>query len=1036
MDDISLGGLALRSCFSPGHPSRPSTLVQRAAELGYGYVALCDWHSVAGAVELHQVAQAKGMKALLGARLELKGYGGIQLLCQSRSGYTALNQALSLALSRPTPQLSLDELLGVAHDWVWLSGGRGDGLSQLLAARRWSELKDWLSRLQQAAPLWISLYHDLYPGDNRRLRSLRALAGELRLGVVAALEVNYARKEQFPLYDALQCARLGIEVETPHPSRPQSDAQYLLQRSEALERIPFPEAWANAWTLATECAWGLLPKRLSPPPAQIPAGLTAQQHLEARAYGALARRYIPPQRSIAEERLKHELGVVEQLELANFFLVAAEITDYCRSRGILAAGRGSAAGSVLCYLLGISQAEPLKNDLLFERFLHTGRQIMPDIDIDIASSRRDEVLAWVEKRFGVLEVSTVDASGEAMVGSSGKNMVGPSGEAMVANRITYRLPSAIQDLGRALGLPPAQRNLLSKRLGREYRHLQPVLATDASAVFDEVLGPAPLKGALLRLLGLMERGTVRHLAPHSGGVVLSGKPLYYYSPLFTSSGGIRCLTFDKDDIEALGLIKLDLLGLRMLAALERARNEVFRLEGHYLDLTALPDDPAVWQELSQGDTLALFQIESPAQQQSIVRTRPRNLQELAHQVALIRPGPIQSGSVHPYVRRRMGLEPISYAHPALQPILEATYGVLLYQEQVLRILVHLAGMDWAAADRARKRLGPQAEPELHQAFVQGMQQTVGASLAQAQEVWGMVCSFQGYGFAESHAQAFALHAYASAYMRRHYPAAYLAAFMAEAPGMWPAESVKHEALKRGVGLLPPHLQHSHLMPRAVRQGGQSFIRLGLAQVEGLGLAAAQRILQERMQAPFQSLKDAVGRLELSREQFETLARVGALGPRRAALYQVGVLCQQIRPGSKPLLWPPDPPLPPLDPITFGESLAWDLQLQGMSALPCHPLDLFRAELKEHGYTPMAHVAAGTVRTAGWVVSRQRPPTAAGFAFWVIEDHALRVQVVIPPQLWQAHSRLLQQVRVLGVEGVLSIQGHSRTLRARGLEQLG
>ncbi len=536
--------------------------------------------------------------------------------------------------------------------------------------------------------------------------------------------------------------------------------------------LPFPDALLNAAKLADECAFDLLPERLSSPEPALPEGRNAQDVLEARVWSALPEQYPPEKHLEVAERLRSELQTVRELEMAGFFLTAAEVTDYCREHGILAAGRGSAAGSVLCYLLGITLSDPIKHHLLFERFLHTGRASMPDVDIDIASSRRDQVLSWVEERWG---------------GAQG------SGEAMVANRITYRLPSAVQDLGRALGLPPDLRDRLSRALGRDYRHHRPHRAREAEVVFTEVLGEAPIKEALLKLLTLMEPKFFRHHAPHSGGVVLSRQPLTHHSPLSRSSGGIRMLAFDKDDVEALGLIKLDLLGLRMLAALERAREEVLRLTGSWVDYGDLPDDPAVWRRIASGDTLGLFQIESPAQVQMTARLQPKNMTELAHQIALVRPGPIQSGTVHPYVRRARGEEAVPTLREPLHSILAPTHGTLMFQEQILRIAVHYAGFTWPEADRLRSRLSKAEDEEelagLREDFQIGALFTHDVPFEESRPVFEMCAAFRGYGFAESHAHAFAQHSYASAWMRQHHPAAFLAGLLTEAPGMWPASTL-------------------------------------------------------------------------------------------------------------------------------------------------------------------------------------------------------------------------------------------------------
>lgn len=457
----------------------------------------------------------------------------------------------------------------------------------------------------------------------------------------------------------------------PHRNRPQNDCFAIpdpcVWEGFPQHPLPFPEGIQNTETIVQACSLELLAERLTPPSARIPKGTTLEQHLDERLYTALSERYSGDTFMVAKERLEQELVTMKALGLSEFFLVAAEVTDFCRSRGIVASGRGSAAASVTCYLLGITGVAPIKHNLLFERFLHSGRISLPDVDIDIGSSRRDEVLAWVEERFGT------------------------STEAMVCNKITYRLPLAVQDLGRGLGILPALRNTLSKKLGRDYRHLRPHRAREAQSVFDDVLKGAPVKEVLLSLLELMEKGFVRHTSPHSGGVVLSKHPLAYYSPLERSSGGIRLLQFDKDDSEALGLIKLDLLGLRMLGVFERCREEVLRTEGKWLTLTDLPTDLAVWEGIQRGDTMGLFQVESPAQTRITVDMRPQSFLDLAHQVALVRPGPIQSGTVHPYVRRKKKLEPVSYLHKCLEPILEKSYGVLLFQEDVMRIAVQVAG---------------------------------------------------------------------------------------------------------------------------------------------------------------------------------------------------------------------------------------------------------------------------------------------------------------------------------------------------------
>ena len=682
---------------------------------------------------------------------------------------------------------------------------------------------------------------------------------------------------------------------------------------------------------------------------------------------------------------------------------------------------GIGGGSVLCYLLGITLSDPIKHNLLFERFLHTGRASMPDVDIDIAFAPQDQVLGWVEQRWG--------AEG--------------TGEAMVANKITYRLPSAVQDLGRALGLPPELRDRLSRALGRDYRHLRPHRAREAEVVFAEVLGEAPVKDALLSLLEKIEPGFVRHLAPHSGGVVLSASPLTHYSPLTRSSGGIRMLTFDKDDVERLGLIKLDLLGLRMLAALERAREEVMRLAGQWVEYGDLPDDPTVWARIASGDTLAIFQIESPAQVQMTARLQPKNMTQLAHQIALVRPGPIQSGTVHPYVRRARGEEPVPDLPEPLRTILAPTHGTLMFQEQILRIAVHYAGYSWPDADRFRSRLSKtEDEGELEQlrnSFTAGAALTTGAFPWEAEAIFTICADFRGYGFAESHAHAFAQHAYASAWMRQHHPAAYLAGFLTEAPGLWPPSTVSHEARRWGVSLRGVCVNRSGVSYRAENE---QTVRLPLSVVEGVSEGLARQIVQERLTGgKYKGVEDFYDRVEVERDALDTLVKAGAFDAvdaqknRREAYYVLHTVANARKPGTRGLLVPKtgSPEFPTL---SMDDLLFLDLETRGISETGRHPLDAHRARLRDLGCVPLSGLRhRQELWTAGLVVTKQRPPTAKGFAFFVLEDALTRVQAIISPDLWAAHRILLRDARALIVQGEVTVQGQAVTIKVRRLSEL-
>lgn len=1053
--------LNVHSYFSLGAgTASPTTLVRRAAELGYDYVALTDDINVTGGVEAFQAARRYGIRALIGAtvpvRIEAEAYP-VVLIAASRAGYGTLCRLVSLAHAREERDVPLPALLAHTHDLVLLSGPRDGVVARWLAERRVAELEALLRQLQGAFPerFYLQLFHDRYRWDERRARVIRRLAQSLALPVVAAPEVRYAEPDDYRLYDALTCARLGTSVQEPHARRPQNACQALPDPAEALGRLPFPEAALNAAWVAERAHFELLPERLVPPKARIPPERTPEQHLEERCYTELLERYEGDRLSAARARLEEELATIRALGLADFFLVAAEVTDYCRRHGILAAGRGSAAASIVCHLLGVTQVDPMKHDLLFERFLHTGKTSMPDVDIDLSSARRDEVLAWVEERFGT------------------------ETEAMVCNKITYRMPLAIQDLGRALGLPPELRNRLTKALGRDFRGLRPADAERAEVALREVLGDAPAAGAFLRLLSGMERKHVRHLAPHAGGVVLSRDPLTHYSPLERSSGGIKLLQLDKDDAEAMGLIKLDLLGLRMLAALERAREEIFRLDGVWLDLADLPDDERVWDLISEGATLGLFQVESPSQQHTSRVMRSRTLRDLAHQIALIRPGPIQSGTVHPYLRRRQGLEPVTYWHPSLEPVLAKSYGVLLFQEDVLRIAVHFAGMSWIEADRFRKKVSSwgdldDIEPD-RQRFVEGAMRHVGATRAEAETVFEAVKGFQGFGFAESHAWAFALHAYASGWLRVHYPAEYMAAILTEEPGMWSASTKRQEARAWGVPFLPFDINASgvHYRCERVRRtqvaadpaaraavaadpaaaaalaahaegaaGDVKAIRPPLSAIAGVSVDAARSVLLERLRyGPYRDVDDAYQRLTLPLDAFEAVVRAGAfdaLQPRREALFRVGALANAQKSGQR-ALFSGAPEAPDLAPLALPERYLWDYQTTRFSTLEIHPLDFVRDQLRELDCVPLLRLRRTPrkthVRTAGLVVGKQRPGTAKGYAFYVLEDGPVRAQLIISPDLWDAERQLLRDATILVADAIVEDTGHQLTLKAVTLADL-
>ena len=726
----SLDGLLdVRSFFSEGQGvSSPKRLVHEAAARGYRALALTDYLSVGGAVELQQNAREAGIAGIIGATVPLDTGAGVYdvvLLCGSRQGYQNLNELITLCRYDGQEAVNMAQLGSLAGDLHLLTGGRRGFPGTLLSARRPRRLQELLKELEvlMDGRLYLQLYFDHHPWDRRRAGQLRRLAHELEITVVAAPQVRYATPEDFPLYDSLVCAREGIDVNTPHPERPQTRANCLKSPADWADVLPWQDALGNTAELWRELRFDLQPEHMIPPKVHVPDGHTADSYLRELCVSNLSRYYAGERAAQAAELLEKELRVIKEQRFPELFLACRELVDYCDRHGILSSARGSAAASITCRLLGISKIDPLEHDLLFERFLFQGQKSAPDIDIDISSERRDEVLAWIERRYG---------------GEQGARL-----EAMVSNRITYRTPLALQDMGRAAGLPQVLRNRVSKALGRDYRRLAPRNLRRADDQITEVLGEAPVKETLYRVLEHMEKGHFRHFAPHSGGVVLSERPLSWYSPQYRSANGIRALQFDKDDVEWLGLIKLDVLSLR---ALEEAVEEVWRCNGVLLDVWNLPQEDGVWDMICSGDTMTLFQIESPGQMRLSTVLKPRTMQELADQEALHRPGPIQSGSKQPYVARKLGREEPVFIHEALRPILGKTYGVLVYQEQVVRIAKFVAGMDWPDADRFRKKVqkyDDEEAREMRDAFVAGVLETLpGATLEQAEAIFEQCASFR------------------------------------------------------------------------------------------------------------------------------------------------------------------------------------------------------------------------------------------------------------------------------------------------------
>ena len=994
--------LHVRSWFSfLGGSSSPRALVNRASSLGMSSMALTDVNGVYGVVRFQKTCKLAGIHPVVGSEVTVEGYP-LVLLCKNQDGYRNLCRLLTEThlKSREEPIADLECLSTYSDDLICLTGGRHGRLWQYLSRQHMTAADTWLSTLREIfkSDLTVELCHGLCPDDLSIITRSYNLAKRKGLAVVATNDVRFATPADYRRYDLLTCIRLGITVSDPHRERPKNAEAFLKSEDQLKRLIPYPEAFEQSTFIARSCQLDLVPEYITPPAATLPAGEKADAYLRRLCEQSLDQMYIEEERTPARLQLDKEMAVISSLELDEFFLVVREVVEQARERGIRCAGRGSAANSIVSYLLGITAVDPIRHNLLFERFLHGGRKGTPDIDVDFDSDRRDEIITWMEERFGITQT------------------------AMTATLITYRLRLALRDTAKALGWPLPTVD----KLGEKVPSLDVTQVREYRKQIAEVLGESPLLELLLDLVENLE-GCPRHLGLHSGGMVLSRVHLANFSPVQVSANSVKVVQFDKDDIEALGLVKLDVLGLRMLACLSEAVELVDRHQHRHLDLNALPlDDEKVFDLVCSGETMALFQIESQGQMHLIAKNQPETFDDLLIEIALFRPGPLQGGMVHPYIRRRRGEEEVVYDHPDLEPVLRDTYGVILFQEQVLEVAHQFAGLSLAEADDFRALMSKFHDPEkmevIRHRFVSGAVSR-GVPKTVANTVFDKVSKFVGYGFCRSHAAAFAKTVYQSAWMKCYYPAAYMAAFMQHRPGMYNLMTLEEEARRLSVPILLPSINESGTRFDLVRLADARLaIRKPLTSVKGLREEAAQQIVWARMKGPFRTVEDALRRLALPRDTIDALARSGALdalcGSSRKALWEVGVISRRLESGRHqsqrtlfdlPAITAED--VPELPELTAAERLSWDYQTHGAGRV--HPIILARRALNDlavqsvetvHRLVPLSQrekTNGPSVTIAGVVIVRQRPPTAKGFMFVTLEDETGFIQCVVNPSIQEA-----------------------------------
>ncbi|MGP4028290.1 error-prone DNA polymerase [Actinomadura sp. 3N407] len=1015
--------------------SDPGSLVAEAARLSVETMAITDHDGMYGAVQFAQAAHDAGIGTVFGAELSL-GLPGPQtgepdpagrhllVLARGAPGYARLCSAITAAQlaggRKGRPVYDLDAL---AHDghWAVLTGCRKGPVPAALeaggpdAAER--ELRNLIGRFGRDNVFVELIDHD-QPDDDHRNDTLFALAGRVGVDVVASNNVHFAAPgADARLAQAMAAVRARRSLDDMVGWLPAGGTAHVRSGAEMAKRLArFPGVRERTVALAKECLFDfdVVAPRL--PDWPVPDGHTEASWLRHLVEEGALKRYGPPEReriSGAYEQIAKELDVIEQLRFPGYFLIVHDIVEFCRSRGILCQGRGSAANSAVCYALGITGVDAVRHGLLFERFLSPGRDGPPDIDLDIEHRRREEAIQYVYGKYG------------------------RECTAQVANVISYRPRMAVRDAARALGFSPGQQDAWSKGIDPR------------DPVGSESDIPAPVTDLASRMLTLP-----RHLGIHSGGMVIADRPVGEICPIEWATMPDRSvLQWDKDDCAAAGLVKFDLLGLGMLAALHDCFDLVDEHHGRRYDLQSVPaEDPLVYDMLGDADTVGVFQVESRAQMATLPRLRPREFYDLVVEVALIRPGPIQGGSVHPYLRRRKGMEPASCPHPLMEPALSRTLGVPLFQEQMMQLAVDCAGFTPAESDQLRQAMGAKRAPErverLRRRLLDGMAER-GIPADIAESVYEKILGFTGFGFPESHAQSFAHLVYASAWLKRHFPAAFTAALVRNQPmGFYSPQSLLADARHHGVVVRGVEINASDVHPTLEEATPvdsdhphapaepQPAIRLGFAGIRNLGDETAEAIATGR---PYTSMEDLARRVPLSAGALESLATAGAfdrLGlSRREALWAAGALAgsgpgqlEGVTPGTSA------PALPPMTPIE--ETLA-DLWATGVSHT--HPVAHVREALDELGAVSSKRLAETPGETnvvvAGLVTHRQRPPTAGGIVFMTLEDETGIINVVCPPQVFQRHRGLAVDSQALLVSGRLERADNVANVRATRLRRL-
>jgi len=1000
-------------------------LVAEAARLEMPALALTDHHGVYGAVRFAQACHRHGIKPIVGAEVMLEDGFHLTLLCEQRKGYANLCQLLTrahLQSPRGKARVRLEWLERYAEGLIALTGCRLGRLTYLLRAQRYPEAQQWLETLRAVfgkENLFVELQHTCKPGDAWIVARQIEAAQSLQLPVVATANVHYATADRFPAHDLLTCARLGVTVSEAHPLRPINDCNTLADALSWQERYrDCPEAWQNSLLLAERCAADVVPLgRDLFPRFPLPHGQTAERMIQQLVREGAKQRY-PSITDQVRRRLRRELHVICTLGYADFFLAVWELARFAREQHIRWAARGSVSDSAVAYCLGISDIDPIRRGLPFERFLSIERSQKPDIDLDFDANRREEVFHYVRQRYGEEHV------------------------AMVGTFSTYRARSAVRLVGKTLGLPSDLVDRLAKRIPL-FCYADDLERAFANAPELRQSGFTAQQVQQMLQLCAQIANLPHHLGTHLGGILISREPIDSIVPVQLSPMNRKVVQWDKDDVETAGFVKLDLLSLRMLSAVEHAEGQIRRSVPDFRVSDIPYDDPDTFEMIRAGETIGAFQIESPAQRSLHTRLRSQCQMDIDVSVALIRPGPIRGDMVTPFVNRRNGDEPVHYLHPHLEPILRHTCGVPVFQEQIILIATRLAGFTPGEADQLRKTMthhrSRQEMERLGRLFVERAVKR-GYSAHLAMRVYEWIYGFAGYGFCEAHAASFGDTAYKTAYMLRYYPAQFYAALLSCQPmGFYPPNTLALQARTRGIRLLLPDVNRSEITC-TVEEGN---VRLGWCRVRGMSREEMESLLAVRAERPFQSLEDLCRRTALHRDTMERLILCGTFDSwhpnRRQWLMQLPyALAQRHACGN---LFPAEAlPAPSLqaEDFTAWEKFWYEWEILGLS-VDCHVMTFLRDELQRRNILSTADLTmvrdGAWVKLAGLVVCPHRPPTRSGrrVLFVSLEDEFGLVDAVLFEKVYQAYGHWVLTQPLVIVEGHLQRRGRGLSVIVQRVE---